>query len=90
MPRPLVIILLLVVMLLAMGGLWQWLAMHDVLTVERLRAIAAGSVAWKEAPWAILVVVAIYAGASMVMFPLSLLVAVTGLLFGPWRPGIAG
>tara|TARA_B100000700_G_scaffold216607_1_gene238129 strand:- start:10273 stop:11049 length:777 start_codon:yes stop_codon:yes gene_type:complete len=84
MPRPLLIILLLVVILLALGGLWQWLAMHDVLTVARLQAIAAGSVAWTQTPWAILVVVAVYAGASLVMFPLSLLVAVTGLLFGPW------
>ncbi|RAR62972.1 MULTISPECIES: TVP38/TMEM64 family protein [Halomonadaceae] len=84
MPRPLLMILLLLVTLLAMGGLWQWLAMHDVLTVARLQAIAAGSVAWTQAPWAILVVVAVYAAASLVMFPLSLLVAVTGLLFGPW------
>ncbi|MDI4638166.1 MULTISPECIES: TVP38/TMEM64 family protein [Halomonadaceae] len=84
MPRSLLMILLLLVTLLALGGLWQWLAMHDVLTVARLQAIAAGSVAWTQTPWAILVVVAVYAGASLVMFPLSLLVAVTGLLFGPW------
>lgn len=84
MPRPLLVVLLLLVILLAMGGLWQWLAMQDVLTVARLQAIAAGSVAWTQTPWAILVVVAVYAGASLVMFPLSLLVAVTGLLFGPW------
>ncbi|WP_136253331.1 TVP38/TMEM64 family protein [Onishia niordana] len=84
MPRPLLILLLLLVALLAMGGLWQWLAMHDILTVARLQAIAAGSVAWTQSPWAILLVLAVYAGASLIMFPLSLLVAVTGLLFGPW------
>ena len=74
----------LLVALVALGLLWQWLAMQDLLTVETLMALAKGAVAWREAPWAVLVVMAVYAGASLVMFPLSLLVALTGLLFGPW------
>lgn len=70
--------------LVVLGGMWQWLAMHDVLTVNTLLALAKGSLAWRDAPWAVLVVMLIYAGLSLVMFPLSLLVAATGLIFGPW------
>jgi uncharacterized membrane protein YdjX (TVP38/TMEM64 family) len=84
MSRPLGLVALTLALLVALGLLWQWLAMQDLLTVDSLMALAQGSVAWRHAPWAVLVVMAIYAGASLVMFPLSLLVALTGLLFGPW------
>ncbi|TDB01426.1 TVP38/TMEM64 family protein [Halomonas marinisediminis] len=84
MSRPIGIIALLLTLLVALGLLWQWLAMQDLLTVDALLALARGSVAWQDAPWAVLAVMAIYAGASLVMFPLSLLVGATGLLFGPW------
>ncbi|ATJ81637.1 TVP38/TMEM64 family protein [Halomonas beimenensis] len=84
MPRRLGVVALVLIALLALGGMWQWLAMQDLLTLDSLMALARGSVAWRDAPWAVLVVMAIYAGASLVMFPLSLLVALTGLLFGPW------
>ncbi|ERL50018.1 hypothetical protein BJB45_02505 [Halomonas huangheensis] len=66
------------------GVMWQWLAMHDVLTVDALLALARGSLVWRDEPWAVLVVMMVYAGLSLVMFPLSLLVAATGLIFGPW------
>ncbi|MDR5901921.1 TVP38/TMEM64 family protein [Halomonas icarae] len=84
MSRPLGILTLLLSLLVALGLLWQWLAMQDLLTVDAILALAQGSLAWRDAPWAVLAVMAIYAGASLVMFPLSLLVGVTGLLFGPW------
>nr|WP_298249232.1 VTT domain-containing protein [uncultured Halomonas sp.] len=84
MSRPLGILALLLSLLVALGLLWQWLAMQELLTVDAMLALAQGSIAWREAPWAILVVVAVYALGSLVMFPLSLLVGVTGLLFGPW------
>ncbi|MCK2184178.1 TVP38/TMEM64 family protein [Halomonas getboli] len=84
MSRSLGLIALTLTLLVSLGLLWQWLAMQDLLTVDSLMALAKGSVAWRDAPWAVLVVMAVYAGASLVMFPLSLLVALTGLLFGPW------
>ncbi|MBF7055059.1 TVP38/TMEM64 family protein [Halomonas sp. KAO] len=84
MSRPIGILALLLTLLVSLGLLWQWLAMQDLLTVDALLALAQGSVAWRDAPWAVLAVMAIYAGASLVMFPLSLLVGATGLLFGPW------
>ncbi|WP_163574203.1 TVP38/TMEM64 family protein [Halomonas faecis] len=84
MPRSVIFLLVALAMLVALGLGWQWLALEDVLTVEALQTLAKGSVAWRDANWAVLVIMAIYAGASLVMFPLSLLVALTGLLFGPW------
>ncbi|MGM0700924.1 MAG: TVP38/TMEM64 family protein [Pseudomonadota bacterium] len=84
MPRSVIFLLVALAMLVVLGLGWQWLALEDVLTVEALQMLAKGSVAWRDADWAVLVVMAIYAGASLVMFPLSLLVALTGLLFGPW------
>lgn len=84
MSRPLGILALLLTLLVALGLLWQWLAMQDLLTVDAILALARGSLAWRDAPWAVLAVMAVYAGASLVMFPLSLLVGATGLLFGPW------
>ncbi|MEQ6916240.1 TVP38/TMEM64 family protein [Halomonas aquatica] len=84
MSHRLTIVTGLLVTLVALGLLWQWLAMQELLTVEALMALVKGAVAWRDAPWAVLVVMAVYAGASLVMFPLSLLVALTGLLFGPW------
>lgn len=84
MNRRLALPLALVALLVGLGLLWQGLAAHDLLTLDTLTVLVKGSVAWRDASWAVLVVMAIYAAASLVMFPLSLLVALTGLLFGPW------
>lgn len=83
MSRPLVTALGLLVALIILGLLWQWLAMQDLLTVERLKMWVASAPTWRDRPWAFLAVMAGYAGALLVMFPLSLMVALTGLVFGP-------
>lgn len=83
MSRRLVLPLLLVT-LVALGLAWQWLAHSGLLEATHLEALARGGLAWRHSPWALPTLMAIYAGACLVMFPLSLLVAVTGLLFGPW------
>ncbi|MGM0521088.1 MAG: TVP38/TMEM64 family protein [Pseudomonadota bacterium] len=83
MPRTLITALSVLVALMILGGLWQWLAMQDVLTVERLQAWIATSTSWRDSPWIFLVVMAGYAATLLVMFPLSLMVALTGLVFGP-------
>lgn len=84
MPRPLLLPLIVLILLAGLAVGWQWLASEELLTVATLQRLVQGSLAWRDAPWAVLVVMAVYAGASLVMFPLSLLVALTGLLFGPW------
>lgn len=83
MSRPLGIALGTLAALILLGLLWQWLAMLDLLTAERLQAWIASAPAWRDNPWTLLVVIAGYAGALLVMFPLSLMVALTGLVFGP-------
>ncbi|SEL68780.1 TVP38/TMEM64 family protein [Halomonas daqiaonensis] len=84
MPRPLLLPLIALIPLAGLAAGWQWLASENLLTLATLQHLVQGSLAWRDAPWAVLVVMAVYAGASLVMFPLSLLVALTGLLFGPW------
>ncbi|WP_236645297.1 TVP38/TMEM64 family protein [Aidingimonas lacisalsi] len=74
----------LLIALAAIGALWQWLALQQQLSPQTLLALAQGSLAWRDASWAVLVIIAIYASASLMMFPLSILVAATGLLYGPW------
>ncbi|WP_246129696.1 TVP38/TMEM64 family protein [Halovibrio variabilis] len=69
--------------LLALGGLWQWLTVNDMVTVESVRAWVAASPQWRDSSWAFVLVTAVYVAALLVMFPLSILVAVTGLIFGP-------
>lgn len=84
MSRPLVIVVAVLVVLAGFGLLWQWLAMNDWLTPQSLMNLMQYSIAWRDSPWAILIVIAVYSGASLLVFPLSILVAVTGLMFGPW------
>ena len=83
MSRSLGILFVLLGVMLGCGLLWQWLAMHDILTPQALLALAHGTVSWRDAAWAPLAVMGVYASTSLVIFPLSILVAVTGLIFGP-------
>ncbi|QJQ95935.1 MULTISPECIES: TVP38/TMEM64 family protein [Halomonadaceae] len=90
MPKKLVLIGALLIILIALGVLWQWLAMQDVLTVRNLMDAVRRSASWRDSPWSIFLVIGIYTAGSLVMFPLSILVALTGLLFGPlWGFGYA-
>ncbi|WP_129141404.1 TVP38/TMEM64 family protein [Modicisalibacter coralii] len=83
MSRSLGLVIVLVAVLAAFGLLWQWLAMNDALSPQRLLEMAHHAFGWRDSPWAIPIVIAIFVGASLLMFPLSILVAVTGLMFGP-------
>ncbi|MFC3286071.1 TVP38/TMEM64 family protein [Litchfieldella rifensis] len=83
MSRSLAITLVALAVLATLGLLWQWLAAKDLLDAQTLYPLLQGSVAWRDSAWAIAIVMAIYTGTSLVMFPLSVLVALTGLMFGP-------
>lgn len=83
MARSITIALSVMAALLALGGLWQWLTVNDVVTVESVLAWVAAIPQWRDSPWAFALVTGVYIAALLVMFPLSILVAVTGLIFGP-------
>ncbi|WP_280567997.1 TVP38/TMEM64 family protein [Chromohalobacter sp. 296-RDG] len=83
MSRSLGILFTLLGVMLGCGLLWQWLAMHDILTPQALRHLLQNAASWRDAAWAPLAVMGIYALTSLVVFPLSVLVAATGLVFGP-------
>ncbi len=80
----------LLVVLIGLGLMWSWLQRTGLLTQEHLTAFAATVSQWKTAPWMFAAVMGVYVAALLVMFPLSLLVVATGLLFGPlWGLGYA-
>ncbi|WP_104204683.1 TVP38/TMEM64 family protein [Billgrantia saliphila] len=83
MPRSVLLALASLAVLVPLGLLWQWLAANDLLDANTLLALMQGSLAWRDTPWAGAVVVSAYLVASLTMFPLSVLVVLTGLLFGP-------
>lgn len=83
MARSMAIALSVLAVLLVLGGLWQWLTVNDLVTVDNIRAWVASSPQWRNSPWAFVWVMGVYVAALLVMFPLSILVAVTGLMFGP-------
>lgn len=73
----------LLVALAALGAMWHWLQQAGLLNQAYLADLTATVSRWQQAPWMFAAVMAVYTGALLVMFPLSLLVVVTGLLFGP-------
>lgn len=80
----------LLIAVVSLGVMWHLLQRFDLLTQARLSELIDSVRQWREAPWMFAAVMAVYAGALLVMFPLSLLVVVTGLLFGPvWGLGYA-
>lgn len=66
---------------------WVWLAtpLRDYVNVAQL---AAAAHALEDVPFAPLVVIAVYVVGTMFLVPITLLLAVTGLVFGAW-PGLA-
>ncbi|WP_111413640.1 TVP38/TMEM64 family protein [Billgrantia lactosivorans] len=82
MYRKVLLVLAALVTLALLGLLWRWLAANDMFDANRLFGMLQGSLAWRDQPWAGAVVVAVFVAASMVLFPLSVLVVLTGLIFG--------
>ena len=68
------------VLLLALAGLWRWTSLGEAMNAQKLAAWATDL---NNTPMAAVVVLALYVVASVVLFPLSVLVAATGLAFGP-------
>lgn len=84
MTRRLWPIVLIIALMAALGGFWQWLAMGDALTAERLEELLGETLSLRHVWWAPPVLMLTYLLGSLVMFPLTVLVGATGLIFGPW------
>lgn len=82
MPRRLWLVLAFLLALGLLAGLWQWLALNEVITVAVLEDWLRRITALGESRWMPPVVLLAYVLASLVVFPLSVLVAATGLIFG--------
>ena len=80
----------LIITLVALGIMWHLLQRYEVLTLAHLTDLTRTIGQWRTAPWMFAAVIAVYVGSLLIMFPLSILVVVTGLLFGPlWGLGYA-
>jgi len=73
-------LLIFVPLLLAVTAAWKWGPFLDWLTSEQ---IAAWASAVKEHPLAPVIVIGAYIAASLVLFPITLLIAATAMTFGP-------
>ena len=82
MPRRLWLVIAVLVGLGALAVLWQWLAFNETLTAGMLREGLARVAAFSRHDWMPAVVLATYVVGSLVVFPLSILVAATGLIYG--------
>lgn len=84
MPRTVIRLLALVVLLIVMAILWRYLASTDLLTPEQLENWFGRLDAVRSSPWVVPGTIVVYVVALLLAFPLTLLVVLTGLLFGPW------
>lgn len=83
MKRSLSLLLGLTLILLALALTWRWLAMEGILTARYLREQLSALADWRGHPLLIPAIMAAYSLLLLFMFPLTLLVVLTGLLFGP-------
>jgi phosphatidylserine/phosphatidylglycerophosphate/cardiolipin synthase-like enzyme/uncharacterized membrane protein YdjX (TVP38/TMEM64 family) len=69
------------ILLLALALAWRFTPLREWLNLSSLIALARGL---EALPFTPLAVMAVYLVAGMLMFPVTLLIAVTGIVFGPF------
>ncbi len=84
MPRRLWLLALVVLILLMLAGLWQWLAVQEAVDAELLRRTLDRVTRLRDHGLTVPLLLLLFVLGSLVVFPLSMLVAVTGLIFGPF------
>lgn len=80
-----VLLIALVVVLSGLAAAWRWTPLHGWLDLATLVPVVES---FTQAAWAPLAVIAIYVIAGLVVFPVMLLIGVTGIVFGPLAGGI--
>lgn len=84
MSRALIRVFTLIAVLIVLAILWRYLASTGILTVERLEGWVMRLDAVRTSHWIIPGIAAVYVLSLLLAFPLTVLVVVTGMLFGPW------
>ncbi|WP_028671007.1 TVP38/TMEM64 family protein [Saccharospirillum impatiens] len=84
MPRTLIRLVALVALLIVLAIMWRYLASTGVLTAEQLEHWIGRLETVRSSPWGLPAAMVVYVVALLLAFPLTLLVVLTGLLFGPW------
>jgi len=79
-PRRLVGLGVLALALAALAVAWRWTPLRDYINLDSLVALARGL---ESLPFTPLAVLASYVVAGLLMVPVTLLIAVTGIVFGP-------
>jgi len=74
-------ITLVLLALAALAAAWRWGPLREVLDRETLRTWAGLAA---ESPWTPLWVLGAYVAAALVAMPITLLIVVTAIVFGPW------
>jgi uncharacterized membrane protein YdjX (TVP38/TMEM64 family) len=74
-----------VVVLGGLAAAWRWTPLHEWLNVDRLVQMAAG---FDRAPYAPLAVIVAYVAAGFVVMPITVLIAATGIVFGPFMGAV--
>jgi phospholipase D1/2 len=71
----------LLVGLLALAAAWRWTPLGDWLTVDRLVSFS-GEIS--ESPWGFLLAIGAFVVGSLLALPVTLLIAASAVVFGPW------
>lgn len=70
-----------VLLVLGLLAAWRWTPLASWVDAERLVAVARGFAAES---WALPAAFAVFVGASLLLFPITVLIVALALLFGPW------
>lgn len=84
MPRPVIRLLLVIGILIILALSWRYLIESGVITTSRIEKLLHHIAGIRDAPWLFPAIILSYLLLLSVMFPLTLLVIVTGFLFSPW------
>lgn len=82
MPRRMWLLTAGLVVLVLFAGIWQWLASLEAVTPSLVRSAVLRLSALGDEAGTPVILLLLYVAGSLVAFPLSLLVAATGLIFG--------
>ncbi|MDQ6917707.1 MAG: VTT domain-containing protein [Pseudomonadota bacterium] len=74
------VIVLLIVFLSALALAWRYTPLRDFINAESLAQASAG---FAQSPFSPLAVFAAYFGGGLIMVPVTVMIAVTGIIFGP-------